>query len=300
MEKMILIGSLGLALAIAPGFAEDRERALRFRTVDYPGSVSTQIAGINNRGELTGAYVDSGSANRAFYQSGRMLRTVPATGEVFSESDHSNERGIVVGDYVDAVNFNDHAFLFQNGRLTTLPDYPGATVTSGIDIDASGARILGLYTLDPAQATGFHGALFSGGKWTLSFAFPGANVTDTFPLGMNDQGWIVGSYKTTTPGEEHGFIRRPDGAFFRLDFPKAAQTEAFDINNPGDIVGRYTDTAGKTHGFLLAGGRSTSIDYPGASFTYTFGINDPGDIVGWYQTAPGPNFHGLVLTRRDD
>src|SRR5579875_3598960 len=58
-------------------------------------------------------------------------------------------------------------------------------------------------------------------------------------------------------------------------------------------VGYYT-TNRVTHGFLLIGGRFTTIDYPGASSTFPSMINPRGDIVGAY-TAGGMG-HGFLLS----
>jgi hypothetical protein len=35
-----------------------------------------------------------------------------------------------------------------------------------------------------------------------------------------------------------------------VDYPDSVSTYANGINQQGDIVGRYTDTDGKTHGFI--------------------------------------------------
>jgi probable HAF family extracellular repeat protein len=41
-----------------------------------------------------------------------------------------------------------------------------------------------------------------------------------------------------------------------LDFPGAILTNAQGINAQGEIVGFYTDAAGRTHGFVQSGGTS--------------------------------------------
>jgi uncharacterized membrane protein len=88
-------------------------------------------------------------------------------------------------------------------------------------------------------------------------------------------------------------------AFTTIDVPGATSTAASGINPDGDIVGRYTDPAGKDHGFLLRHGDFTSIDFPGADlFTKAAGINPRGDIVGNYALASEPNTvrHGYLLS----
>src|SRR5260370_38885814 len=59
----------------------------------------------------------------------------------------------------------------------------------------------------------------------------------------------------------------PSFQFTSIDFPGAVLTNAQGINPGGEIVGIYTDTAGKQHGFLLTGGKFTSIYYSRAIST---------------------------------
>ena len=58
-----------------------------------------------------------------------------------------------------------------------------------------------------------------------------------------------------------------------IDFPGALDTLALDINERGDIVGRYINADKKTHAFLLSKGVFTTIDFPGAIVTTANGIN---------------------------
>jgi uncharacterized membrane protein len=82
-----------------------------------------------------------------------------------------------------------------------------------------------------------------------------------------------------------------------IDFPGSLGTLAVDINDFGQIAGRYIDSAGVNHGYLLDNGIFTSITFPGASFTRAIGINRNGDIVGSYSTPSdkGPGEHGFLL-----
>ncbi len=88
--------------------------------------------------------------------------------------------------------------------------------------------------------------------------------------------------------------------YISFDVPGSTFTSAMDINNGGAVVGFYTDSAGKTHGFLLKEGNFTTIDYPGAVRTAAMGINSQGDIVGVHYEDPTriPNSigaHGYLL-----
>lgn len=81
-----------------------------------------------------------------------------------------------------------------------------------------------------------------------------------------------------------------------FDVPGASRTFALDINEQGQIVGRYT-SAGQNHGFRRdADGTLTTVDYPGSIFSVASGINDSGTIVGWYSLPADPTIrHGFVL-----
>src|SRR5271157_4672682 len=74
--------------------------------------------------------------------------------------------------------------------------------------------------------------------------------------------------------------------FTTIDVPGAVTTDAFGINDAGQVVGTYQDASLIIHGFLLAGGTITTIDRPGSSSTELTGINNSGQIVG-YSYGPG-------------
>lgn len=81
--------------------------------------------------------------------------------------------------------------------------------------------------------------------------------------------------------------------YLSFDLPGAAVTSPQGINAEGAVVGAYTDSNGKQHGFLLSGGSVTTIDYPGALATIARGINSRGDIVGTHVDATGLPGGGL-------
>ena len=78
--------------------------------------------------------------------------------------------------------------------------------------------------------------------------------------------------------------------------PGASATQAFGLNDEGEVVGTYNIGTGDnavTHGFTWMHGKFTTVDYPMASATFINGVNDEGDIVGFYTDAKG-NTDGFV------
>jgi probable HAF family extracellular repeat protein len=68
------------------------------------------------------------------------------------------------------------------------------------------------------------------------------------------------------------------------------------VNDNGDIVGDYTDSAGKSHAFLRSKGVFQTTDFPltsGFAQASGRGIADTGAIVGEYADEGG-QLHGFV------
>jgi len=142
-----------------------------------------------------------------------------------------------------------------------------------------------------------HGAIWSGGSETTS-DYPGA--TDTAFFGINNAGKIVGDTNAINGGGPVTAFVLDQGVFSPFSVPGASVTVAEDINNNDQILGRYQDSSGSFHGFLLHSGVVTTLDFPGLDavfgptytdpngkiynrqnpFTNPLGFNDRGDFVG--------------------
>ena len=81
--------------------------------------------------------------------------------------------------------------------------------------------------------------------------------------------------------------------YFTFDPPGSTGTMVSGINNSGQIVGIYQDSAG-WHGFLRSSDGVTykTISVPGASRTTATGINNLGQVVGYYTDGGGG--HGFL------
>ena len=117
--------------------------------------------------------------------------------------------------------------------------------------------------------------------------FPGA--TSTSPIGINDNGQIVGWYTT---GTRSGNFLYSGGVYTALAIPGLV----YGINDAGQIVGIYGTLQGTTQGFLLTGDSYTTISYPGAYQTFAYGLNDNGQVVGQYQSSFNGDDYGFLYS----
>jgi probable HAF family extracellular repeat protein len=85
-----------------------------------------------------------------------------------------------------------------------------------------------------------------------------------------------------------------DYVYTTLDPPGSIITNAYGINDTGQIVGWYEDSAMTPHGFLYKGATYPTLDVPGSHSTIARGINDAGQIVGQSTDAKGS--HGFLLS----
>jgi probable HAF family extracellular repeat protein len=137
-----------------------------------------------------------------------------------------------------------------------------------------------------------------------SFVRERGRITPVFLLSISDisnAGHLVGGVVTN---RLHGFVAR-DGTFTFLDVnfpfqPPSSLTEAMGVNDAGQVVGAFRDSAGVFHGFLYDSTTRgfTVLDVPFPhSLTGAAGINNHGDIVGFYQD---PDLHSHGFLKEDD
>jgi probable HAF family extracellular repeat protein len=68
-----------------------------------------------------------------------------------------------------------------------------------------------------------------------------------------------------------------------------AYSNAYGINDAGQIVGNAYTASGQNHAFLYSDGNMTDLGTLGGAYSNAYGINDAGQIVGMAYTASGQN-----------
>jgi hypothetical protein len=125
-------------------------------------------------------------------------------------------------------------------------------------------------------------------------------------LGINDFGVIAGYFGSGTPAATHpnkGYRVAPysGASFTNENYPGSQQTQVIAINDWGNTVGFYANTAGANFGFLDEGGVMTSVSDPNTTskpaVNQLLGINNQGTAVGFYNNAKG-NAHAYEWHRK--
>jgi uncharacterized membrane protein len=217
-----------------------------FVNENFPGSVQTQVVGINDEGTTVGFFVDNNGADVGFVKVHSSFVRVanPATtaAPAFNQLLGVNNKGTAAGFYNDRDGAS-HAYLYQiqTRRFTPvdLPVKADSVVASGIN--------------DRGDISGFYTA----GKVTSAFVIRNGHVTtlnfggktNTQALGLNNSDQVVGSFLDSA-GAMHGFVWH-DGNTKQIDDPKGtAGTLVNGINNRNQLVGFFVDAKGNTNGFL--------------------------------------------------
>jgi uncharacterized membrane protein len=307
---------VGLLVGI-PGFAK-ADVKFTFNTIDVYlcGSTGkalcprTAVNG-NSTNAIVGAFDDNAGNTHGFVLSGGIYKQIDEPDAAFcpmgpvsgTEVNGINASGQLVGTYADKSCTTGHAFFFSGNRFTKLD--PVGVRSQGGFINAQG-QVDGTYrTTDNKR----HGFLWQSGSFIspptpINVSQGGVLIDDphgTVLFGLNDLRQMVGAYLDVnfTP---HAFLRDSAGNYTLLNAPGAPPsaggfTVAEGINNPGVIVGWYSDGI-LNRGFLLTGGVWTTIDVRGAVCTKITSINASGQIAGFYdvENTDCSTTHGFVGT----
>jgi len=265
-------------------------------TFDYPGTGNNTLPQkINERGDIVGVFIDSTGVTRGFvrFSDGSFSDPIVDPNDTvgFTEGRGINNSRTVVGDY--AVSDGSVHSFFLSGNTFTEYDIPGTVETNVLSINEPG-DICGSVAPDTIGA--FQGFIGRGGTIT-SFSIPGA--TSTFANDIDNNKKLAVGYYSDAAAILHGFYRDHSGALhFPIDPPGSAATILFGVDNKNDVVGRYADVSGATHGlFFVPPDSFFTFDYPGSTFTSLNGIDQQGFIIGRFVDAAGIA-HGFIARVR--
>lgn len=161
-----------------------------------------------------------------------------------------------------------------------------ATETDTFAVNNAGA-IAGDYV----DAKSVQHAMILVGKKLTTVNHAGCTTTGGYPAaiafyGINKSGAAAGFCTSTKTSLFEGFVYS-GGKFTAINFPKSNGTQAIGINDAGDVVGAYLDSASVQHAFVKKGAKYTSIDVRGDTTPFAWAINNSGQMVVFALSSTG-------------
>ena len=267
-----------------------------FTTYDVPGSQKTHFYALGNDGRAAGHYMDSeGRYHGVVLLDGQLqMYDFPNSveTEIFGISDAT---GVLTGNFTDAAGvrrgFTGDEIIELPGASETFADFVSAGRLVGSYVDASGI---------------YHAYIRSPQGDYASIELPdGQNLEYYFVHGINDAGTYVARAKLMddVPRTYIGTLSGRE----ELQLPGSVNTQGWNINQDGSVVGHYDSTDGRRYGFVATPGDPVSpppsefyyvfetIDVPGVDFLELTASSDFDDYAGYTRSADGKKTVAFTL-----
>jgi hypothetical protein len=239
----------------------------RYLNENWPESVQTQVTGLNDKGVTVGFWSSMNNAavgnnapvndNRGFvsYKGYFIDGDFPTTNPASPPMDQLlgvNDNDVAVGFYVDGAG-NTHAYSFNITRNVFKEITPNGITNptaAGINNNGDVAGFGTDNTGDASQGNTVGYLLRRDGRVTV-LNVPGSSMTQAF--GVNDRDEVVGVYQVGSDSSAtmFGFTWSPGHGFQTVSDPRGVGATTINgVNDQGQLVGFYTDSAGNTDGLL--------------------------------------------------
>ena len=214
-------------------------------TFDVPGAVSTGAGGINNKGVITGAYLDDDRISHGFVRARNGTFAIfDPVGSVSTSPVSINKKGVIAGSYLDSSQVR-HGFVRAKDGTITPFDPPDSTLTYPTSINDSG-EIAGTYRTVQSTTYGF----IRSSDGSITTIDPEAS-SDVVLRSINNDGMAVGFY-IDPQDKSDGFSRNANGNIKKF-YPKDSLGvwDIGGINSKGVIAGSQLDVNEvNVHGFV--------------------------------------------------
>lgn len=205
-------------------------------TYDLKGPTGFDSYGtaINDLGQVLGTYYDKAGSHAFLATFGIRKDLVPGKVSMIYSSQALNNLGHVTGAFVDGGN--THGFVYQNGRLTRI-GHLGGSYSFGFGINDRG-DVTGVSALADGRR---HAIVYSGGR-TTDLGTLGGPTSFGYAINLSKQ---VAGESMLSSGGYHAFVYSQGkltdlgAAIEALHGRGYLESVAYDINNVGQVIGRY-------------------------------------------------------------
>jgi hypothetical protein len=154
---------------------------------------------------------------------------------------------------------------------------------TAMETDTFAVNNAGMIAGDYVDVKGVQHAMILAGKKLTTVNHADCTTSGGYPAaiafyGINSAGAAAGFCTSTKTGLFEGFVYS-GGKITEVHFPKSNGTQAIGINDKGDVVGDYLDSASVQHAFVKKGAKYTSFDVSGHTTPYAWDINSSGQMV---------------------
>jgi hypothetical protein len=278
-DNGVIAGYFGSGMAMHPNkgyYLVPHYSQLGYRVENFPGSTQTQVTGLNNESAQvgflsptnTGTDADYGwyslDNGRTFTQVNVPLPTGLAPGSpAVTQLLGVNDSDVAVGFENDSAG-NAHCFVYNiRSNQATFTNIAGASSVTDAAVNDLG-QVAGFFTPASGPVESFLGT----GHRVISFAYPGAASTEA--LGLNNLDEVVGVYTTGSgsSAQSFGFTWTKRAGFTTISDPAGMGTTTINgVNDHGDLVGFYIDSAGNTDGLLVTPGPVETLTNTASTMT---------------------------------
>lgn len=277
-----------------------------FALIDYPGSSSTDVFGINDRGAVVGSGLGDLHAQFVYRWRDASFREVPpVSADVTSDPAGINDARVIVGSTRNP-DGTQSAYIRQPDGTYTVFNHPDAVFYT----NARGINDHGLVTgfHDTADGTYF-GFIYNPATGAFLDIVPSLF---TIAHGINSSNEVVGSVNVAEPpcpgtqADIYGWLRASNG-FVTFFLVNGHATQARGINDAGYIAGTVYGDDGRQRGFITRLNGTTHcesvsipasrlIEFPGNDATILEGISNGGGVVGITESFADRVDHGFIAT----
>jgi probable HAF family extracellular repeat protein len=183
----------------------------------------------------------------------------------------------------------------QSYTVTDLGVFPGGSASSAFGINASG-QVVGY----SETSSGDRAFLYENGQMINLGTLPGASSSNAWGSNawdINGPGQVVGYSQTSdSPGPYHAILYQ-NGQMIDLDTrPEGSWSEAYGVNDSGQVVGRTFTLDSNQHAFLYENGQMVDLGtFPGGSWSSAHDINGSGQVVGISDTSTSSTYGHAFL-----